>query len=89
MAEDEAPYVALEQRRIETKINQAINQLPEEQAEVIRNIYMAGKTHTEVAELSGLPLGTIKSRVRLAMVKLRISIGEMPVESLQALANSS
>ncbi|MGB5326440.1 MAG: sigma-70 family RNA polymerase sigma factor [Pseudomonadales bacterium] len=76
MAEEEAPYASLEQRRVEKTIRGAIEALPAEQADVLKQIYIDGKTHSEVAEASGLPLGTVKSRVRLAMGKLRINVGE-------------
>lgn len=85
MAEEEAPYTSLEQRRVEKTLRGAIEELPSEQADVLKQIYVDGKTHSEVATASGLPLGTVKSRVRLAMGKLRINVGD----ELADFANSS
>jgi RNA polymerase sigma-70 factor (ECF subfamily) len=45
--------------------------LPEEQARVIELAYFGGFTHTEIAELLGAPVGTIKGRMRLGLEKLR------------------
>ena len=71
MAEEEEPYTSLHQRRIEKDVHQAMSQLPVEQADVLKHIYIEGKSHSEVAASTGLPLGTVKSRVRLAVSKLR------------------
>lgn len=71
MAEEEEPYTSLHQRRIEKDVHEAMSQLPVEQADVLKHIYIEGKSHSEVAASTGLPLGTVKSRVRLAVSKLR------------------
>jgi len=44
--------------------------LPEEQRQIVYKVYFEGKSHTEIADELDLPLGTIKSRLRLAMNKL-------------------
>lgn len=49
----------------------AIDTLPEEQAEVLRMAFFQHKSHSEIADLCDLPLGTVKSRIRLAMRHLR------------------
>ncbi|MDG2078507.1 MAG: sigma-70 family RNA polymerase sigma factor [Pseudomonadales bacterium] len=84
MAEEEAPFASLEQRRIEKNIHHALTLLPPEQAEALKQIYISGKTHAEVASALGLPLGTVKSRVRLAIAKLRISMGELFADEADA-----
>ena len=71
MAEEEEPFTSLHQRRIEKNIHSAVAQLPAEQADVLKRIYIEGKSHSEVSAATGLPLGTVKSRVRLAVSKLR------------------
>lgn len=71
MAEESEPLDSLHQRRVETDIHNAVEQLPVEQADVLKRIYIEGKSHSEVAAATGLPLGTVKSRVRLAVGKLR------------------
>jgi RNA polymerase sigma factor (sigma-70 family) len=50
----------------------AVAQLPAEQAELLRIFYFEEKPHSQIAEELGLPLGTVKSRLRLAMAKLRL-----------------
>jgi len=48
--------------------------LSEDQASIVRAIFIEGKSHTEAAGTFGLPLGTVKSRVRLALQKLKLNI---------------
>ena len=50
---------------------QAIAELPEAQRELIQQAYFGDLSHSEIAEKTGLPLGTIKSRIRLALDRLR------------------
>jgi len=52
-------------------ISEAIKKLPEEQAELIRQSFFEGKSHGEIAAEKNLPLGTVKSRLRLALERLR------------------
>ena len=69
-AEPEAADVlALQQ---ETKnLSEAITRLPEQQRDLIKRAYYGDLSHSEIAAETGLPLGTIKSRLRLALAKLR------------------
>lgn len=53
-----------------------IEQLPPEQAEVIRKAFYEDKTHQAIAQELGLPLGTVKSRIRLALGRLRNAMSE-------------
>ena len=50
----------------------AVAQLPGEQAALLRIFYFEEKPHSQIAEELGLPLGTVKSRLRLALAKLRV-----------------
>jgi len=47
-----------------------LQSLPEEQKQIVYKVYFEGKSHSEIAGELDLPLGTIKSRLRLAMKKL-------------------
>lgn len=72
--ESPEPLVDLQQRRAEQVIKQAMATLPDEQVQVLFKAFMEGKSHNEVAEELGLPLGTVKSRIRLALSKMQILI---------------
>jgi RNA polymerase sigma-70 factor (ECF subfamily) len=52
-------------------IRRAIAHLPPDQQRALSLAYFKGMTHQEVADLIGEPLGTVKTRIRLAMLKLR------------------
>lgn len=53
------------------RLREAIRQLPPEQGELLRMAYYEDKPHSVIAEERGLPLGTVKSRLRLAHARLR------------------
>lgn len=80
---DEAPEIAsgddVEQdaaaREWETKCRGAIGQLPEDQKRALELAYFEGLTQQEIAERTGTPLGTVKTRVRLGLMKLRELMG--------------
>ena len=55
-------------------VRAAMATLPDAQRRVIELAYFAGLTQTEIAELTATPLGTVKTRVRLAMNKLRVAL---------------
>ena len=57
-------------------VGEAIRALPEEQATLLRLAYFDDKSHSEIAEQLDLPLGTVKSRLRLAMAKLKKTLVE-------------
>jgi RNA polymerase sigma factor (sigma-70 family) len=50
---------------------ETLNRLTEEQRFVVEHLYLKGYTQSELAEESGIPLGTIKTRLRLGMIELR------------------
>ena len=76
VTEEPDPITTLNQSRNEQAIQLVVNDLPQEQASILKQIYVEGKTHSEVASQNGLPLGTVKSRVRLAMEKLRTGLDD-------------
>ncbi len=63
-------------REDETRVRRALDQLPSEQAEVIALSFFSQSPQTEIARVLGIPLGTVKSRVRLAMNRLRQLLDE-------------
>jgi RNA polymerase sigma-70 factor (ECF subfamily) len=65
------PERATELTLRQERVRAAIAQLPTDQQEALALAYFKGQSHREVAETLGQPLGTIKTRIRLAMQKLR------------------
>jgi RNA polymerase sigma-70 factor, ECF subfamily len=53
------------------RVQQAMATLPPEQRQVVDLAYYGGFTQTEIAQRVGIPLGTVKGRMRLALDKLR------------------
>ncbi len=78
--EDPDAFSLLQQQRNRDKIRELVNTLPTEQAQILAKVYMEGKSHSEVAGEMDIPLGTVKSRVRLALQKLAIQIERKPHE---------
>jgi RNA polymerase sigma-70 factor (ECF subfamily) len=57
-------------------LQRALGTLPEDQAVVLREVYFGCKSHREVAVELNVPLGTVKSRVRLALARMRLAVGD-------------
>jgi len=57
-------------------VAEAIKELNPEQAEVVRMSFYQDKSHSEIAEELGVPLGTVKSRLRLAFGRIRKILGD-------------
>lgn len=74
-AEYGEPIGEFQRKRAERLVHAGLRELPTEQSQVIGKVYLEGKSHSEVAEELDLPLGTVKSRVRLALQKLKVTIG--------------
>lgn len=74
---DEAASVeeAAEASELRQRIRAAIDTLPKPQRQVIELAYFEGLTQREIAAFLGEPLGTIKTRMRLAMQKLKDALG--------------
>jgi RNA polymerase sigma-70 factor (ECF subfamily) len=53
------------------RLREAMGSLSREQAEIVRLVYFQDRPHSEISRILGLPLGTVKSRVRLALGRLR------------------
>ena len=58
------------------KVHAALKQLPEEQRRVLTLAFIEENPHAAVSEMLGLPLGTVKSRIRLGLEKLRTLLAE-------------
>jgi RNA polymerase sigma-70 factor (ECF subfamily) len=54
-----------------TRVNAALGDVPEDQLQVLRLAYYGGYTHHEIAEMLAMPLGTVKSRMRLGLERVR------------------
>jgi RNA polymerase sigma-70 factor (ECF subfamily) len=65
-----APLELAEQREHRDRVDAALKQLPSEQRTVLELAYFEGLSQSEIARRLGSPLGTVKTRVRLAMEKL-------------------
>lgn len=66
---DQEDVLSLQQES--EQLGRAIAALPAKQRELIEKAYFGDLSHSEIAEQTGLPLGTIKSRIRLALDRLR------------------
>ena len=64
-----------------TTVRDAVIKLPAEQRQAIAMAYFEGRSHSEIAEVTGLPLGTVKSRIRLGMHRLRDLLQQAGVSS--------
>src|SRR5690606_10298812 len=58
----------------DARVRKAMLDLPEDQAVLVRQAFFLGRSHSRIAEDTGLPLGTVKSRIRLAFGRLRRSL---------------
>lgn len=65
--------VAMQQEN--DKLHVALADLPQKQREMIQKAFFGELSHQEIADQTGLPLGTIKSRIRLALERLRHNLG--------------
>ncbi len=74
---DDDPSEAVSANEWRAAIKRAIDEVPEEQAKLLRMSFFEDKTHDAIATELDLPLGTVKSRIRLAVAKLRRSLEEL------------
>jgi RNA polymerase sigma-70 factor (ECF subfamily) len=73
---DDAPDESVEREDAAAHMRVIVESLSEEQKAVVRLSFFEDKPHSEIAAELKLPLGTVKSRLRLAMMKLRAQWGE-------------
>jgi RNA polymerase sigma-70 factor (ECF subfamily) len=74
--EPERPDDAMDTSQREECVRSALRELPEEQVRVVQLSFFEGRVHGDIAQMLELPLGTVKSRLRLAMSRLRHLIGD-------------
>lgn len=72
----ESPETTMARRDDVSRVTAALSRLSEEQSTVIRMSFIEERPHAEIASALGIPLGTVKSRIRLAMTKLRDLLDE-------------
>ena len=70
-AESEQPDITVNRLQMETIVRREIETLPEDQLVLLKAAFYEGLSHSEIAKTYGLPLGTVKSRIRLAFQRLR------------------
>lgn len=66
----------VQRRHDASQVRSALDELPSEQRQVVELAYFGGFSHSEIADMLKLPAGTVKGRMRLALTKLRISLGD-------------
>lgn len=85
--EADTPQSVLVRFRDAEQISEKVKSLPEKQAEVLKMMYFEGHTTQQIADLLKLPLGTVKSRIRLALARLKI--GLQPMDNTVALTEGN
>ncbi len=73
---DPAADQVLMAKQAEHSLHQAMQVLPPDQMQVVRLSFFEDRPHADIAQLLNIPLGTVKSRLRLAMARLRTNLGE-------------
>jgi RNA polymerase sigma-70 factor, ECF subfamily len=63
-------------RETAAEVRGALDKLPGEQSKVIELAYFGGFSHSEIARIQGLPMGTVKGRMRLGLEKIRGELAE-------------
>ena len=74
---EQQPDDALADQQESGVLRSAIAELPDEQASMLRMAFYEDKAHSEIANETGLPLGTVKSRLRLAIGRMRKTVTKL------------
>ncbi|MGB0261186.1 MAG: sigma-70 family RNA polymerase sigma factor [Henriciella sp.] len=72
----EQPDITVNRQQIELVVRREISTLPDDQLNLLKAAFYDGLSHAAISELFDLPLGTVKSRIRLAFQKLRRQLSE-------------
>lgn len=76
-SDDTPPDEAVSERERQERVQRALSSLPADQHEVVSLSYIDGLSHSEIADRLNLPLGTVKSRMRLAYQKIREAVEDL------------
>jgi RNA polymerase sigma-70 factor, ECF subfamily len=77
VSDDPTPETIVSDRERQARTQAALANLPQEQRDVVALSYLEGLSHSEIAERMKLPLGTVKSRMRLAYQKIREAVEDL------------
>ena len=72
--DDPSPYQQRADAETRTIVTKALSELPDTQRQALALAFYEGLSHTEIAERLSQPVGTIKTRIKLGMSKLRVSL---------------
>jgi RNA polymerase sigma-70 factor (ECF subfamily) len=72
----EAPDARVDAQDVEARVREAMKDLPAEQMEMLQLAFYEGLSHRDIADRLDVPLGTVKSRIRLAFLKLKGKLGD-------------
>ncbi|WP_353959011.1 sigma-70 family RNA polymerase sigma factor [Reinekea marina] len=72
---DDDLFSDVREARIQKQVQEHMSSLSVDQKQIISKVFLEDKSHQQVSDELGLPLGTVKSRVRLAMQKLKLNLG--------------
>jgi len=75
-SDEPGPLFQLRQRQLADTIRAGLEEINPEQALVLKKMYLEGKSQREIAEEYDIPLGTVKSRTRLALARLKLLLQE-------------
>jgi RNA polymerase sigma-70 factor, ECF subfamily len=76
IADGPQPDAGLAASQLQARVQSALALLSEDQLRVVEMSFFEEKAHAEIAEMLSIPLGTVKSRLRLAMNRLRGALGD-------------
>lgn len=75
-AEEDSSLEPFRDHLADRELQNGIDNLPDDQKQVVESMFYQDLSQSQIAEKLGIPLGTVKSRLRLAMTKLKHHIGE-------------
>jgi RNA polymerase sigma-70 factor (ECF subfamily) len=74
---DALPDEAIARKQRQVRLEAVLATLPDDQREVVGLSYLEGLSHSEIAGRLNLPLGTVKSRMRIAYQKIRVAVEDL------------